>query len=210
MNRRLSALLVLVLVSAGAVALWWWKGSVPSVPAELSDVAVSPPRPITALALTDHHGEAVSPQRLRGAWTMLFFGYTHCPDVCPATLSQLVLLNRRLQARSAEPPQFFFVSVDPQRDSIEQLAGYIGYFDASFTAMTGDMESVRALESQLRAVHRFGTPGQGGFYSVDHTASVFLIDPDARWVARFDPPLTLERVSEQYEVLQRVHAGSQG
>jgi protein SCO1/2 len=137
---------------------------------------------------------------IAGHWTFVFFGFTNCPDICPATLTQLVVLNTVLKKSGPDYPsvQFYFVSVDPERDTPEHLATYINYFDKSFVAVSGDMQELLAFEKQFGVFHRFVEQPGGRSYTVEHSADTFLIDPAGRIVARFQPPMDINKVASQY------------
>jgi len=153
--------------------------------------------------LVDHDNQALGLQQLSGRWTFLFFGYTHCPDICPATLSQLTRLSQSIQRQVAKEssPTFLFVSVDPARDKVEVIHDYIHYFDENFVAATGDIKNVEAFEEQFCVSHRHGQPDASDNYTVTHSAEIFLIDPQTRIVAKFTPPISIQQVTHQYSVL---------
>lgn len=152
---------------------------------------------LTAFALEDHHGKAFTLDRLRGRWTLLFFGYTHCPDVCPVTLSVLrnsVALMAEADA-DAEPPQVVFVSVDPKRDTIEHLAAYVSHFNPRFLGVTGSDVNLKAFVRQLGVLYLLTDADANGDYLVDHTAALFLIDPRGHLVALFQAPHAADRLA---------------
>jgi protein SCO1/2 len=161
------------------------------------------PQPLNTFSLVDHQNRPYGLGRLKGGWTFLFFGYTHCPDVCPATLSQMTQLSRVLNKKMTDSPQpkFLFVSVDPGRDTVGVLKGYINYFDQQFIAATGTKQNIEAFEHQLGVNHHLGEKNPAGDYSVAHSAGIFLIDPHAQVVAKFTPPLSVKEVSLQYRDL---------
>lgn len=169
------------------------------LPAILAEVAVNPQRQVTEVGLTDHQNHTVTTERFAKHWNFVYFGYTHCPDVCPATLAQLAEFKQSFLSNSPlnDKIQFFFVSVDPARDTIEQLATYIQYFDQSFIAMSGKPEAIGQFESQLGAYHRFGHKSASGEYAVQHSADVYLLNPAGRLIAKFGPPINLGRMLEQ-------------
>nr|MBS0020749.1 SCO family protein [Gammaproteobacteria bacterium] len=162
------------------------------------------PKALTAFSLEDHSRQAFSLERLKGKWTFLFFGYTHCPDVCPVTLSVLADVERRLaQAKQPlENIQVVFVSLDPQRDNQERLQQYVQYFNPSFLGVTGDQERLTELTRQLGIVHTRVARGSSDDYLVDHTASILLTDPDARLVAVFGLPHNAETISSRFVTIR--------
>jgi len=170
------------------------------VPAALRSVIVNPPKQLDAFELVDHKQNTVNLERLKNHWSFLFFGFTNCPDVCPATLTQLIQVKKLIMdsPNSSDNLQFLFVSVDPQRDTQQHLASYMAYFDAAFLGMTGDEDKIVAFENQLGAFHRYGIKNTLGYYSVQHSAEVFLIDPAGRLAAKFQPPMEPSQVAEQF------------
>lgn len=173
-----------------------------SWPQELTGFAVTP-QPLQPLALQQSNGQTMHVKNFTGKWTLVFFGFTHCPDVCPSTLLQLSGLKKRLQKDGmAHKYQFLFVSVDPQRDSAEHLHKYVRYFDADFMAATGSSDNIRAFEQQFSAFHRLEkkTP-QDQHYNVAHSAEIFIIDPQARYVGKFTPPFDIYAVVNKLDAL---------
>ena len=130
-----------------------------------------------SLELVDHTG---SPRRLedfRGKAVVLFFGFTHCPDVCPTTLADIAQAVRSLGS-DAERVQVLMVSVDPERDTPESLAKYVTAFDPRFLALRGDLEATKKVASEFKIY--FEKRKQGESYTVDHSAQSYVIDPQGR------------------------------
>jgi protein SCO1/2 len=187
--RRIIVLATLAIAAAGAgVAAGIWfqhNGSGRTLSATVLDA----PRALPDFSLLDERGQPVTRSALEGHWTFLFFGFTHCPDVCPMTLQ---VLARTLHAFDDVPPErrptARFISVDPARDTPEQLARYLGAFGADIHGMTGTEEAIQGLTRALGVAYaRVDEPGGRG-YTMDHTAALFLLDPQARLVAVFTPP----------------------
>ncbi|MGH8248007.1 MAG: SCO family protein, partial [Gammaproteobacteria bacterium] len=135
------------------------------------------PKQIREFVLIDQDGAPFDLARLRGKWSFVFFGYTHCPDVCPITLSVLGLVHGALAAEGpeGESVQTLFVTVDPKRDSPQRLADYVRYFDKDFIGLGGTQEQVSSLSSQLGVAYFHSPASADGNYLVDHSAAVFLI-----------------------------------
>lgn len=136
---------------------------------------------------------------------MMFFGYTNCPDFCPTTLSTLAALEKRLRAGSAPVrPHVIFVSVDAKRDTPEQLAKYVPYFDPEFIGVTA------ANQPAIEAVAaKFGfrviiTPTADGAYTVDHSGAIFVLNPDGQLTAILTGPFTVDALQADF---QRIVAG---
>jgi len=164
------------------------------------------PKPLTAFALTDHKNRVFDLASLKGKWSFLFFGFTHCPDICPTTLAVLARARDNI-ARStagAENIQFIFISVDPNRDTAGKLRQYVDHFDANLLGVTGDNAQIGNLAGQLGAAYQVTiTPGIEN-YPVYHSAAVFLLDPRARYHAVFTPPLDAEAISRRFKVLREL------
>lgn len=132
-----------------------------------------------ALALTDHHGKLRRLEDWRGKAVVVFFGFTHCPDVCPTTLADMAQVVRQLGA-DGERVQVLFVTVDPERDTQAVLAKYVPAFNPRFLGMRGSLEATRAAAGEFK-VYFEKRPGEApGAYSVDHSAQAYVIDPQGR------------------------------
>lgn len=131
------------------------------------------------LALTDHHGRLRRLEDFRGKVVVVFFGFTHCPDVCPTTLADMAQVVRQL-GTDGERVQVLFVTVDPERDTQEVLAKYVPAFNPRFLGLRGDLEATRAVAKEFK-VYFEKRPGETpGAYSVDHSAQTYVIDPQGR------------------------------
>jgi len=164
------------------------------------------PKPLTAFALTDHENRVFDLSRIKGKWSFLFFGFTHCPDICPTTLAVLARARDNIAKNTvgAEDIQFTFISVDPNRDTAGKLRQYVGYFDTSFLGVTGDNAQLGNLAGQLGAEYQVAiTPGMEN-YPVYHTTAVFLLDPRARYHAVFTPPHDAEAISKRFKVVREL------
>lgn len=168
------------------------------------------PRPLTDFALVDQEGRAFDLASLRGKWTFIFFGFTHCPDICPTTLAELARVRTALAGRAPadDDIDFVFVSVDPHRDSTIDLARYVHHFDPRLRGVTGDPEQIATLAAGLGAAYRVEWSPGAADYPVYHTTAVFLVDPDARHRAVFTPPLDATAIAGRFEGLRRIAAGS--
>jgi len=203
---RLPRLLVLLVIAAAAMAGGIWtaqqllqrSGKVD----ELASLRFPEARKIGAFELLDHTGAPFNNAALHNRWSFVFFGYTHCPDVCPATLSVLNSVAQRLS--DSEPPaRFIFVTVDPQRDTPEQLARYVTYFNGDFLGVTGTPDAIAQLTSELGVMSvQIANEASPENYQVDHTAAVFLFDPDGRYHAVFTPPLAADEMARAFSIMQ--------
>lgn len=134
--------------------------------------------PELAFTLTSENDETVTEEHYRNKVNLLFFGYTHCPDICPITLGRLRGVMDRLPEDVAERVQVLFVSVDPQRDGPEALRGYTGQFGENFIGLTGTRDQLDALTKRYRTTYGYGEPDEQGNYEVSHGSAVYAFDAD--------------------------------
>ena len=132
-----------------------------------------------ALELTDHHGKLRRLEDFRGKAVVMFFGFTHCPDVCPTTLADMAQAMRQLGA-DADRVQVLFVTVDPERDTQEALARYVTAFDPRFLGLRGDLEATRAVAKEFKVYFEKRPGAAPGAYTVDHSAQTYVLDPQGR------------------------------
>ena len=186
------ALIAFVALSAGVLVAVLNQSGPPRIEGLLWP---DPPR-IPAFALRTAQGAAFEQSALKGRWTLMFFGFTHCPDVCPTTLATLKRVTEQLRAvpAFAGHGQVLFVSLDPERDTPEKLAAYVSYFDPGFLAATGDEAALDALTRPLGVI-RAKVPGTNDEYTLDHTASIFLVDPDLRVLGLFGLPHDAKKIA---------------
>jgi len=145
------------------------------------------PRPVAEFQLTDQTGAAFSRENLLGQWTVVFSGFTHCPDVCPLTLSKL--RNAEDMLESPGHHQVVFVSVDSERDTPELLREYLGWFDSDWVGLSGTGAELDPLLESLELAYVRVPLGTEGDYTMDHTTAVVLIDPKGRLVGYWKAPL---------------------
>lgn len=157
------------------------------------------PRELPALDLVDHRGEPLSATALHGGWDVLFFGFTHCPDVCPTTLAQLDRAVDEIDARRR--PRVWLVSVDPARDTPAVLADYVGHFDPDFGGVTGSDEAIAGLAAALGVA--YGREPLGDTYTMSHSGALFLVDPLGRYAGVFNTPLDFAQVTSELDRLTR-------
>ena len=177
-------LLLAAALCAGLTGFWFARQLDRGGPQLASGTWLPQSKAVIDFELTDTSGRAFTRRDLLGAPTLVFFGFTHCPDVCPTTL---VTLARVRQRAALAGLRVLFVSVDPQRDTPPLLGLYVHAFDPQFQGLTGDPQTIRRLAANFGvAVNRVELPG--GDYTMDHTAAVFLLDREARIRAIFTPP----------------------
>lgn len=160
--------------------------------------------PLPSVPLIDDQGREIDSNAVfRDHFTLLFFGYTHCPDVCPLTLHTLADAAQEPAAKS-EPPRVLFVSVDARRDTPETIKRYLAAFDPDFVGATAPLETLEPLLKKLGvAVHAEPSADAQG-YTVTHSATVFVIDPEAKLAALFSPPLDAHAIARDFERIRRL------
>jgi protein SCO1 len=141
--------------------------------------------------LTDQAGQAVTEKNLQGKPTLIFFGFTHCPDVCPTSLFEISEVLRAM-GKDADRINAYFISVDPERDTASAMKDYLSSFDPHLKGLTGDTDAVAKVVSGFR-VYAKKVPLKDGDYTMDHTALIYLMDRDGKFVA----PFNLKRTPEE-------------
>jgi len=197
---RLLALAVLVGVLSAAAGVSLWKVMQgPPAPSDRSIALLPQPRVVADFVLVDDQGQPFSLENLRGHWSLLFFGFTNCPDVCPSALYDLNLVSENLEAAGdGKPPdvRVVFVSVDPERDTPEKMSQYLSYFNPGFTGVTGDPAQLEPLAMQLGIAFRIEEHEPGAErYDVFHSASFLLINPEGRLHGVFGAPHDAGKIS---------------
>lgn len=153
-------------------------------------------RDMPELTLTNQDGESVSLQQLEGQWNLLFFGYTFCPDICPATLAELRQLRGMLPEETRQRMQPILVSVDPERDTPGQLKKYLDYFGAGFIGLTGPLDDIQTLANAAGVPFIPGDTSKEN-YTVDHGGNLALIGPDGRLRGFIRAPMRTQKLAEQ-------------
>ncbi|RZM75566.1 SCO family protein [Pseudoalteromonas rubra] len=153
---------------------------------KLSEFAVhyEQPRTLKPFKLEDQHGRPVTTEQLKGQWSLLFLGYTHCPDICPMTLAKLT--NIAEQLKPYQNVNVWFVAVDPQRDTQEKRKQYIDYFNPDFVAASAPHNILFPFVRDIGLIYAINNSDQPEYY-VDHSASIALVNPQAQLAAIFKP-----------------------
>jgi protein SCO1/2 len=149
--------------------------------------------------LIDQNGKPVSDADLKGKWQLLFFGYTHCPDACPTALNEIALALDRLGAKR-DAVEVVFITVDPERDTPEVLKSYVASFDVPIIALTGAPEAVAQAAKAYR-VYYAKHPRADGEYDMDHSAVIYLMNPEGSFTASFTPDSTAEAIAARLQKL---------
>lgn len=156
---------------------------------------IQPPRSIPAVSLVDQDEKSFDNSRLRGRWTLVFFGFTNCPDICPTTLAMLKQIDAQLAAVPPQQhPQVILVSVDPQRDTPSQLKTYLATFNPAFLGVTGSTEQIDAITKAFSVPYAVYVSAEGA-HRVDHSGAIFLVNPDGAMYALFSTPHDPEKIA---------------
>ncbi len=177
----------------------------PPKPPQLQQGTLLPSaKPIAEFSLIDQNGDAFTLENLKHQWTFVFFGYTHCPDVCPTSLSMLGQMMRLLEQNPALEtlPRGLFVSVDPERDTPELLAKFIPYFHPDFIGATGNPEELQKLTRQLGILYMKSGGSTEDDYLVDHSAAIILFDPDGKFHALFGMPHDAKLIASEFIMIR--------
>ena len=186
----IAALLGAIVLALGAV-LYLSQRS-PAPPAQIVE------REVRDFQLTNTTGELVTPQSLSGKWSLLFFGFTRCPDVCPTTLFDMGDVLDHL-GPNADQVQPVFISVDPEWDTRERLADYMTNFDPRIMGLTGTMEQVRQVAKNYSVFFR-KVPLDNDGYTIDHSAAIYLLNPDSAYVRPYSWQEGAEALAEKLTV----------
>ena len=169
-------------------------------PNELEGLFWPQQKQLEEFSLTDHTGVPFDLEALQDGWHLVFFGYTYCPDICPITMATLRETSRyylEMVESDLRDLTMTFVSVDGERDTTEHLANYIGFYDKSFKAAGGDKTAVDSLTVQLGVPYEIEEhePGDQN-YLVSHTGALFLLSPEGKLAALFNPPHSSKALAE--------------
>ena len=192
-SKFVRVIIAVLAVGGGATMVFLQLQGVRELP---SHATVLPtPSPLPDFALLDQSGNQFDQQSMRGQWSLVFFGFTHCPDICPATLQQLAIARSKVLAADSGQgnsfPQIILISVDPERDSTEVMREYVAHFDADIKGVSGDIEQLKILTAALGIFFEKSTDSAED-YNVAHSVVVLLINPQAEFHALFSAPHDVE------------------
>jgi protein SCO1 len=150
-------------------------------------------------SLVDQNGKSVTDADLKGKWQLVFFGYTHCPDVCPTALNDLSLALDQLGGKKKDVG-IVFISVDPERDTPAVLKSYVESFGGPIVALTGTPNAVKQAAQDYKVFYAKHPRADGG-YDMDHSALIYIMDPQGRFTATFTPDDTSDTMAKRLEKL---------
>lgn len=174
----------------------------PTVLLDAGIVLLPQSRSLPELTMTNQDGQPQAVDQLKGKWSLLFFGYTFCPDICPTTLAELRQLSLNLPDEQRQQLRVTMISVDPKRDTPQQMSSYLNFFDAGFAGASGDPEELARLAQALSVAYIEPDTSQDN-YLVDHSGQVVIVDPAGQYVGFIRPPLRPQQLGE---LLPRVMA----
>ena len=193
--------IVVLVIVAFAAGLLLARLLVPGkvAPPQLEQATVFPaPRALPTLDLVDQDGKPLPPRFFYGHWTLVFFGFTQCPDICPTTLATLAQANKQFgDLPAGSRPRVLLVSVDPERDTAAILKPYVTFFDPSFQGATGTLTATTAAATAF-SVPFAKVPLPGGGYTIDHGAGLFIVSPAGALSAYLSPPLDATVLARDY------------
>lgn len=192
-------LLVTLLFGGGVLGVWWFVHS--EKQQKLRQQRVEQLRQVAlgrgAFSLLDHRGQRRTKQDFLGSWVLLYFGFTHCPDICPDELDKLSAVVAALDRDASLPPvQPIFITVDPERDDVAALARYVKDFHPRLIGLTGTPEEVKDAGRDYRVYASPGPKDEDGDYIVDHTILIYLVSPDGLFLDYYNRMKTQEQITD--------------
>ena len=207
MSKRALTLLIVVALATG-LGLWasprYFAAPATTRPTVTSFTLLPTPRSLPAFALQQSDGSPLNQDELKGHWTIVFLGFTHCPDICPTTLAQLAGAQKHWATMpEASRPRILFVSTDPERDSPKLTGDYAHAFHADTLAATAPLPQLQAFARSLSLVFMKipGSSGKPDDYSIDHSAALVLLDPQARMAGVVQPPFDVKGIADDLTAL---------
>lgn len=179
-------IIVGILAVLAGVAFAHWQANRVSVPVVANATVFKSPRAMPAFELRSHLDQPFTIDQFKGKWSVLFFGFTHCPDVCPTTMSMLARTRESLLEHD-EDIQVVMISVDPERDNVGKLAAYVPFFDPSFIGVTGSLDDIAMLTQKMGVAYQRIEQDTGN-YTIDHTSALFVINPEGALAAISSAP----------------------
>jgi len=208
MNQRTTIILVAIAAIAVGIATYWLSEPKALSNDQLEQTIILPQaKTIEFPNLIDHTGAEFDAERLQGFWNIVFFAFTNCPDICPATMQQLSEVKRVVSEQYGWGNyQVTFISVDPARDTLERIASYVPHFDKEFIGLTGKPIDIQKIAKQLGIIFVAEAPDENGNYNVDHSASIILINPQGQMAGVMSAPHTIDNMSKDLITLAKHYA----
>ena len=184
------------------VVVWICNSTAYATESGYQGLLVKPAKSLNPQSMVDHKGQAINFPQKNGNMKFVFFGYTSCPDVCPMTLSRIKQLIKKL-GPTADKLEYYFVSIDPQRDNTEQLKHFVSYYDKSITGLTGKPRSIKALENEFGILTR-KFQGKSAFaYTLEHSVFIYLLDEQGRLRVMYPASTPVNAIISDIELLRK-------
>jgi protein SCO1/2 len=199
----LSVILVFIIFITGGFFVRHWHEAARNINTQLIAATVLPaPRALSPFKLLDTHHQPFTKQRLQAHWTLLFFGFTACGNICPTTMNVLKQVYANLQAEKSTVPQVVFVSIDPERDTAQRIQQYVSAFNPDFQGATGSKEQLAQLTKELSVLYmQVKQPGNASEYQIDHSGTILLLNPNGDLQAVFSMPHDAESITKDLMVI---------
>lgn len=198
----------LILIALLAILFGVWthhnmqKKSQAAAVALSSGTVLSPARNLNSFTLVDQQHKPFTNNNLKNHWTFVFFGFTHCPMICPTTLSTLNQMYKKLVIdKELALPQVLFISVDPERDTPKKIARYLQSFNSAFLGATGTKQQLEKLTQQFNVMYAKVFPDGDAHYSIDHSGTILLINPQGQLYGIFSTPHDANKLAGDYEII---------
>ena len=165
---------------------------------------IEPARDLGSFNLIDSNEKEFLPQDFEGKWNVLFFGFTFCPDICPITMRMLSRIEKEIDSQELDKIRIFLVTVDPVRDNPNQLKIYLKNFSENFTGLTGGLDQIYNFATRVNAPFTPINNSKDPYYTVDHTGSIVLIDPNGNYAGFFRAPHNQDKIKKALlEIIRR-------
>lgn len=178
----------------------------PNLPEDLQDVILPQAVKLVPFTVIDQHSTPFTLANLKGKWSLIYFGFTNCPDACPTALAELDDMVQLLEKNETAPKniQIVFVTLDPDRDTAKEMEVYLNYFNSQFIGLTGNIDKIRELSDTLGIFFSYDkhTPNE---YSVMHSSAIVLVDPETRYIARFPEPYDATQLADWLLQITQLH-----
>lgn len=209
-SRPVSLISIIIVVALVSVIAGMWLNQRVNprdtqTPTGLEATVLPKARSISGFNLIDHDGKPFTTDSLKANWNFAFFGFTHCPDVCPTALKIMQGVWKQLPADKKKPRMLFF-SVDPDRDPPEVLRQYVTYYHPDFMGITGKLDQIDIITNQLGILYGYDDKTDDSEdYTVNHSAQILLIDPQGRLRAVFSPPYQASTIAHAFDVIRNFY-----
>lgn len=207
------SILGIIIVAIIAIAAGFYFGAPKKSPEEaLKNVSVATVLPqartVAPFSLTDNKGQPFTNASLQGHWTFMFFGFTNCGYICPTTMSELSKVFQILKQDNIAEPQYYLVSIDPERDNVARMNTFVTTFNKNFKGATGSLAAIEKLTKAMNVVYLKVMPratSQEANYDIDHSGAIMLLNPQGHLVAIFSMPHQAQKIASDYALISEYY-----